>query len=286
MDMEDNEAMRYSATIFSSFFLLVFLAARICASELIPIAVVDFTASSHSVYKASLPEMVVNELVNSGEFDVVERSKLDSLVGEIAFQNNSGFVSPQQAVQMGGMVGAKLIVTGHILDHGQETQTYRGYGVSTRKTTYRLKARMEVVDVTTGSKLFSQVAESAFEKQTVQGQNYDSTQKGLSAAVAQKLVAGMLESKRIRTLVDGPAAVSVLVKSDPPDADVEVDGTYYGTANQSIELVPGVHEITVSLPGYLSWSKRVMVKEGTKIIARLRPDNTTRSESKVELKVE
>jgi len=240
-------------------------------ANLTPIAVVDFTSSRSTPYRESLPELVVNELVNSGEFDVLEREKLTSIVGEIGFQNSSGFVSPEQAVQVGNMSGAKLIVTGHVLDHGQETQTYSGYGVTTRKTTYRLKARMEVIDVTTGSKLFSQVADATREVQAIQGQNYGNTERGLASQVAQKLVAAMLESKRIKMLVDGPPAVSIAVTSEPPEGDVEIDGIYYGMAGEPIELVPGNHQIKVSLPGYEDWEKTVMVREGTKVRARLRP---------------
>ncbi len=255
-------------------------------ADLVPIAVVDFTSSSNTSYRQSLPELIVNELVNSGEFDVLEREKLGSLVGEIAFQNQSGFVSPESAVQMGGMVGAKLMVTGHVLEHGHETQTYSGYGISTRKTVSRLKARMEVIDVTTGSKLFSNVAEASVEKQAVQGQNYGTTEKGLASQVARKLVAAMLDSSRISALTDGPEPVLVMIKSVPEDADVEIDGTYYGTAGQEIELNPGNHQVTVSLPGFKPWSKRVMVRGGTRIVARLVEDDTTRTESRIEIDVQ
>ena len=252
-------------------------------ANLTPIAVVDFTSSRSTAYRESLPELVVNELVNSGEFDVLEREKLGSVVGEIGFQNSSGFVSPEQAVQVGSMLGAQLLVTGHVLDHGQETQSYSGYGVTTRKTTFRLKARMEVVDVTTGSKLFSNVAEATREVQAIQGQNYGNTERGLAEQVARKLVAAMLDSKRIKTLVDGPGAVTVQITSEPPEADVEVDGIYYGMAGEAIELVPGNHQVTVTLPGYEPWSKTVMVREGTKIRARLRPDETTKTKTTIEL---
>ena len=36
---------------------------------LIPVAVVDFTSSMQTPYRLSLLELVVDELVNSGEFD-------------------------------------------------------------------------------------------------------------------------------------------------------------------------------------------------------------------------
>lgn len=256
------------------------------ASEtLIPVAVVDFTSSSRTPYRLSLPEFVVDELVNSGEFDVLEREKLRTVAGEVGFQTSAGLVRPDSAVQVGQMLGARLLVTGHVIDHGRETKEFSGYGISTSSTTWRLKARIEVIDVTTGSKLLSHVAGSSSQTQTLQGVGYANTQRDLGERVAKELVAAILKSKRIRRMVDGPEAVPVMVRSDPPEADIEVDGTYYGPAGQSIRLVPGIHQVRVSLPGYLEWSKRVMVQEGTNILARLRKDDTARTETQITIDV-
>jgi len=266
--------------------LLIAFPDSLSAADPIPIAVVDFSAASNNKFMKSVPEMVVNEIVNTGRFDVLERKKLDTLVGEIAFQQQSGFVSPQQAVQMGGMLGAQLIVTGHILDFGTDRQTFRGYGISTTKTVSRLQARLEVINVATGAKIFSDVADASVEVQAVQGNRVDTTDRSLSQQVANKLVNSMMESPRITSMVSGPSPVSIAILSDPPEADVEIDGTYYGSAVGNVELLPGMHEVSVSLPGYLTWTKRVLVKEGTKIRARLQPDNTERQESKITIKNE
>ena len=265
---------------------LLYTVSLTAAAELVPIAVVDFTASSSTPYRSSLPEMVVNELVSSNKFDVLEREKLGSIIGEIGFQSASGFVPPDKAVQVGGMLGASLLVTGHVLDHGREQQSFSGYGVRSTKTIYRLKARMEVVDVASGRKLFSHVAQARDERQVVQGQNYDQSQRDLSEKVARLLVAKMLASDRISAITSAPELVSIAVESVPAEADVEIDGIYYGMAGDSIQLVPGNHEIKVSLPGYLEWTKIVLVRDGARIRARLMPDNTTRSESKVEIDVQ
>lgn len=260
------------------------------AAERTPIAVVDFTASSPTPYRSSLPEMVVNELVNSNKFDVLERAKLDSLIGEIGFQSTGRLVSPQQAVQVGGLLGADLLVTGHVLDHGREQQSFSGYGVRTTKITYRLKARMEVIEVASGRKLFSQVAQASDEQQVVQGQYVDQSQRDLSEKVARQLVARMLASERIKAIANAPRPVTprlvtIAVESVPAEADIEIDGVYRGMAGDLIQLAPGNHEITVSMPGYLRWTKVVAVKDGARIQARLVRDNTTRSESKVDIDV-
>ena len=248
--------------------ILLCLPLATLADEVIPIAVVDFTASQRTSYQSQIPEYVVDELVNVGNFDVLERDKLDSVVGELVFQNSSGFVSPESAVQMGNMSGARLLVTGHILSHNRETQTYSGYGISTRKTIYTLKVRLEVIDASTGSKLFSNIASDSREITAVAGAKTGEN-KDLAKGVANKLVSAMLESPRIKNLVDGPELVQVHIDSIPEQADVEIDGTYYGVAGTEYGLLPGVHQVQVSLPGYETWSKRVNVQEGSKIIARL-----------------
>ncbi|MFK8050720.1 MAG: PEGA domain-containing protein [Halioglobus sp.] len=258
----------------------------ISADELPRLAVVDFTSSTSTAYRKSLPELIVDELVNRGDFDVLEREKLDTLAGEIAFQSSTGLVDPGTAVQVGGMLGARILITGHILDHGSQRKQFSGYGIRTTKTTYRLKARLEAIDVTTGSKLFSNVAQASKEVQAIQGQIANSTQKDLGSKVAKKLVDAFVNSKRIQKLVAGdPETVSVTIRSDPPEADLEVDGTYYGNTGQEIKLIPGTHNITVSLPGYVDWNKRVMVQQGTTLKARLQKDTAIRTESKVELEV-
>ena len=106
---------------------LLYTVSLSAAAELVPIAVVDFTASSSTPYRSSLPKMVVNELVSSNKFDVLEREKLASIIGEIGFQSASGFVPPNKAVQVGGMLGASLLMTGHVLLHDAGSV---GYGHS------------------------------------------------------------------------------------------------------------------------------------------------------------
>lgn len=251
----------------------------------ISVAVVDFTSSQRTSYSKSLPEYVVDQLVNRGDFDVLEREKLASIVAEVGFQSSSGFVTPDSAVQVGGMLGARILISGHILDHSRSTKKFKGYGVSTTKTTFRLKARLEAIDVTTGSKLFSHVAEASREIQAVQSQVYDSTERDMGEKVATQLVDALMKSKRITALVSGPEAVSVMIASEPAEADVEIDGTYYGSAGQAINLVPGVHNITVSLPGYVNWEKRVMVQEGTSLKARLQKDTASKTETKLEVEI-
>ena len=64
---------------------LLFLLAALTAfstngfSEPIRVIAVDFTSSVGTNYTRRLPELIVDELVNSGDFDVLEREKLTSI---------------------------------------------------------------------------------------------------------------------------------------------------------------------------------------------------------------
>ena len=141
--------------------------------------------------------------------------------------------------------------------------------------------------MTTGAKIFSGVAEDSVARQAVQGQRVDTTQQGLAGMVAKSLVASMLASPRIEAIMpETTEPVSVSIESQPEGADLEVDGTYYGSVGGKLELQPGVHQLEVSLPGYRPWKKRVMVREGMKIVARLQEDEVQRSEQKIDIKVD
>ena len=116
-----SPVLRHRTTLLSTVAMFIFLialalqSAEVKAQSLVPIAVVDFTTSIRNTnYTRRLPELIIDELVNSGEFDVLEREKMDSLAGELNFQAGA-LVDPAKAVQIGGMSGARLIVTGNIV---------------------------------------------------------------------------------------------------------------------------------------------------------------------------
>ena len=94
---------------------LLFLLAALTAfstngfSEPIRVIAVDFTSSVGTNYTRRLPELIVDELVNSGDFDVLEREKLTSMARELDFQGGA-LVAPSRAVQIGSMSGALRVV--------------------------------------------------------------------------------------------------------------------------------------------------------------------------------
>jgi len=242
-------------------------------ASLIRVIVVDFDSSVRANYTQRLPELIVDELVNSGSFDVLEREKLTSLANELAFQGGA-LVNPDKAVEIGSLSGAQLMITGNILGNTSSRKSSTSYNIKSTISTYYLKARMEIIDLQTGSKIFSNIAEdTAVLKST--GPNVVGRGEGsLGPRVAGKLVNAMLENTRIQRIIDaagqGDAApISIRVNSVPEGADVEIDGVYLGNAGNNFEVSAGIHDITVSLPGYTVWSKKVKVKEGLSFTANL-----------------
>jgi Curli production assembly/transport component CsgG/PEGA domain len=253
--------------------MLSLTAAR--GAELPSIAIADFTSDQRTTLTHGLPDMVADALVNSKRFDVYERGKLDTIMKEQGFQA-SGFADPQTAVALGKVAGVHYILTGQILDYGREIRDFSGYGVRTRTSFYRLKAGIKVLDVKTGKVLFSR--NDSAEEQVTEGNNTlvsDTTMDSkLAQEVSDKLVKALFDDDTFKDKQESAAALlPVKVTSEPDHADVEVDGVFYGNAGSDIKLPSGLHLVTVSLPGYEKWSKKVLVRDGLAINATLsKPD--------------
>ncbi len=265
--------------------LLVLLGST-AQADLLRVIAVDFTSSVGTNYTKRLPELIVDELVNSGDFDVLERGKLTSLARELDFQAGA-FVDPGKAVQIGSMSGAELLITGNIIENTRSSKSATSYGIRSTVTRHYLKARIEVIDLTTGSKLFSNVADDTA---VVKSTGLNSVGRGegtLGPNVAAKLVDAILNNKRIKRMVESAGGgevepVLITINSNPEGADVEIDGVYLGNAGGEFEVNPGVHEIQVSLPGFETWSKKVKVRDGLSFTATL----SEAVDQKIEIQVE
>ena len=57
--------------------------------------------------------------------------------------------------------------------------------------------------------------------------------------------------------------------SQPEGADVEINGVYYGNTPLTLQLNPGIHQVTISLAGFSPWEKRINAYEGLEVKATL-----------------
>ncbi|MBE3519401.1 MAG: PEGA domain-containing protein [Firmicutes bacterium] len=85
---------------------------------------------------------------------------------------------------------------------------------------------------------------------------------GRSDAVAAVLVE---PRKEVAVALDPKAPAGVVtISSQPPDADVSVDGTPRGKTPLSVTVSPGFHDVVVSKEGFLEQQKRVFVEDGAR----------------------
>lgn len=252
------------------FSLLTLITTLSNAQEEPAIAVVDFTSAVSTRYINKLPDLIIDRLVNAG-YIVVEREKFATAMEELE-AGQSGFLDQSTSSAIGRMLGAKLIVTGKILNHGSSKKRGVVYGARVTKTTHVLEARMEVIDLERGVKLFSKTAKEVSVSSS-SGLADTGTATDVGAGVARKLVNAMLGSKEVKKAIKGlsgePELVAVTINSSPEFADIEVDGVYFGEAGNAISIAPGMHTIRVTFPNHEPWEKQVVVNDGMSFTARL-----------------
>jgi curli biogenesis system outer membrane secretion channel CsgG len=250
--------------------------------------IVDFDGESasysHSHYRrffsksdlnlpGKISEMIQDNVISSGLFDVMEREKLDTIMQEHGLQG-SGMVDTDTISGMGKMVGAGYILTGKIISMDAEEKTANVYGVRTRTTTLTLRAKAEIVETATGRIVFSKSAKASSVNR--EGGGLESSNSGafvdLAEELANEISTAITRSDKFKVQKKTLEMVVANVTSVPEMADVEVDGVFFGNAGGEMELPAGMHSVRISIPGYTAWDKKVMIKEGTRILARLRPE--------------
>lgn len=60
-----------------------------------------------------------------------------------------------------------------------------------------------------------------------------------------------------------PAACSLVVQSNPPGADIEIDGAFVGNSPSTLTVAPGSHQVTVKMKGFADWKRTLNVTGGS-----------------------
>jgi curli biogenesis system outer membrane secretion channel CsgG len=218
-------------------------------------------------------------LLSTGQFTLADRLTVDRSLTEIGFSSASGLVDPAYSIQLGKMLGAKYLVAGNVIDISCKTTEFRGYGVTTHRSFVSVTLGLRVVDAERGMVFFiDQVTLSRenlpfeFTSVRISGESRTTLQNLMQEGV-RRLVGRF--SQKMTQLVSQAApparTVRVFIDSIPPGADVEIGGIFFGNTPCELFLEEGkVLEITVSLAGYDSWTKKVLIRPDLKITATLR----------------
>jgi len=133
------------------------------------VAVLDFTNETRAHWWQTdvgreLGGMLANELVSTGAFKVVERNKLDSVLGEQDL-GASGRVSKSTAAKMGQVTGAQYLITGNVAAYDENTKGtgggigFKGISIGGKSSKAYLAIDLRVVNATTGEVEFVRTVE-------------------------------------------------------------------------------------------------------------------------------
>ncbi|MFN3189101.1 MAG: CsgG/HfaB family protein [Aureliella sp.] len=116
------------------------MAARPAADELVTLAVLPFDTQGDKKAQQLISQLLTAELSLGTDWLLVEREELDKVFEEMKL-NLSGLVRQSDAIQIGQLTGARILVTGSLLDVGEKryliaklisTETSRVLGVSVK----------------------------------------------------------------------------------------------------------------------------------------------------------
>lgn len=62
-----------------------------------------------------------------------------------------------------------------------------------------------------------------------------------------------------------PASATLQIGSDPPGADIEVDGSFVGNAPSDVQVAEGDHTVTVKKAGFKDWERKLKVSAGSNV---------------------
>ena len=140
--------------------IMMMISVSVVAKDRAVVAVLDFTNETRAHWWQTdvgreLGGMLANELVSTGAFKVVERNKLDSVLGEQDL-GASGRVSKSTAAKMGQVTGAQYLITGNVAAYDENTKGtgggigFKGISIGGKSSKAYLAIDLRVVNATTG----------------------------------------------------------------------------------------------------------------------------------------
>jgi curli biogenesis system outer membrane secretion channel CsgG len=134
------------------------------------VAVVDFTNQTNSAnwwggdVGHQLADVLSNELSSSGDFNVVERSKVNAVLAEQDFAQ-SGRVRRGSGPATGNITGAKYLVTGQVSAYTEDSSdrgggvSFAGFHVGGGKHEAYIAIDLRVIDAETSEVVYSRTVE-------------------------------------------------------------------------------------------------------------------------------
>ncbi len=197
--------------------LCVSLAVHAQKPRIAVIKIQNKTTYWHGRLGPSCEDWLVNNLVNSGNFRVIERAQLESVLAEQGL-SLSGGVDDKTAVSVGKLLGCQLILHGAITDFSmQKAGAHGAFGVgfSAKKTTAEGTLDIRLINTTTAEIVFAaqEKGSHSFSKVSVAGfgggMDYDESQaRQIFEPAVQRIVQQIVD--KTDQIKDSLGSVAVL----------------------------------------------------------------------------
>jgi curli biogenesis system outer membrane secretion channel CsgG len=136
-------------------------------------AVMRFTNNTNAYWwkpgvGAELSDLLTNELASSKKFRMIERKEIDSVIGEIKF-NQSGMVDKSTKVKLGKIKGAQYLVMATVTSFEEGTDekggglSFMGIGVGGKSSKAYIAVDLKVVDTETSEIIDTRTIEATSE---------------------------------------------------------------------------------------------------------------------------
>jgi len=172
---------------------------------------------------AATADELVTQLFKTGQFSVIERSQIDTILAEQNF-GQSGRVNPSQAADIGKILGVQVIVTGSITKFSIDRKggSIGGFGASYSEAETNLDVRM--INVNTAEIILADEGEGKTRLGGISTRNFN-FQQDFDAGVAQESVRPAVADivKKIS------AQASTLAAIQPPVTPAQIVGSNEGT---------------------------------------------------------
>lgn len=180
---------------------------------------------------------LVTQLFQSGRFTVIERAQIDMILQEQNF-GQSGRVNPNQAAEIGKILGVQAMITGSITKFSIDTKGGRVMGVGANYSEAESMLDVRIIDVNTAEILFADESTGTTRLGGV-STSVASFQQSFDAGIAQEaLRPAVVEiTEKIVAQADRLAAIQ------PPVAPAQIvgarEGSFYIDKGQNFGVIVG-----------------------------------------------
>ncbi|MBN2411147.1 PEGA domain-containing protein [candidate division KSB1 bacterium] len=192
------------------------------------IAVLPFadtnTQAKNEGYGEAISGMLMTDLINDNIFQVIERSEIDKMMNELAFQI-SGAVDANTAKQIGAILGVDILVFGTVAKFDELVET-----------------DIRLVEPSHGEAILA------------------ASESCESGAGIRDMVMNLAQKIENQYLTKEKSLVNI--NSTPSGATVYIDNSNAGVTPLRIGINPGQHTIKIFKTNYSDWEKVVQIDQG------------------------